>query len=139
MLKWIFISGCKEESDINGTSTDWGNFIDSEFSYIADNGSTSNKNRGSYKLINTGASEVTKANNIYDLAGNVQEMCWRVTGQQTGGGYYILYRGGDYIKKKDSTDEGRASRTTLRSYDQASVTNINYYMEVTGCRSFLYF
>ena len=59
-LGWIYETGNKTEMQIVGDSKDWGNYNDDTFS-------------GTTGLINTGSKEETKANNIYDLAGNVWE------------------------------------------------------------------
>ena len=59
-LGWIYETGNKTEMQIVGDSKDWGNYEDDTFS-------------GTTESINTGSKEETKANNIYDLAGNVWE------------------------------------------------------------------
>lgn len=59
-LGWIYETGNKTASKIAIDSKDWGNYYDDTFS-------------GTTGLINTGAFTQTKANNIYDLAGNVSE------------------------------------------------------------------
>ena len=59
-LGWIYETGNKTEMQIVGDSKDWGNYYDDTLSEITG-------------LINTGSKEKTKANNIYDLAGNVCE------------------------------------------------------------------
>ena len=58
-LCWLYETGEKSIVDIVGDSKDWGNYSDDTFSGTGD-------------LINTGSKE-TKANNIYDLAGNLWE------------------------------------------------------------------
>ena len=59
-LGWIYETGNKTEMQIVGDSKDWGKYNDDTFS-------------GTTGGINTGSKEETKANNIYDLAGNVCE------------------------------------------------------------------
>ena len=59
-LGWIYETGNKTEMQIVGDSKDWGNYYDDTFS-------------GTTGVINTGSKEETKANNIYDLAGNLDE------------------------------------------------------------------
>ena len=59
-LGWLYETGEKSAMDIVGDSKDWGNYINDTFS------KTEN-------LINTGSKEETRANNIYDLAGNLRE------------------------------------------------------------------
>ena len=59
-LGWLYETWNKTASQIVMDSKDWGNYNDDTFS-------------GTTSLINTGAFTQTKANNIYDLAGNVSE------------------------------------------------------------------
>lgn len=77
-LQWLINSGCKTEEEVTQNSTSWGNYSDDTFSQGAD-GST------------TGQWEETKANNIYDLAGNN----WEWTQERYGSGNYVM-RGGGY-------------------------------------------
>ena len=77
-LQWLIDSGCKTEEEVVSNSTSWGNYSDDTFSPNA---------RGNY----TGAYEETKANNIYDLAGNN----WEWTQERYGGSNYVM-RGGGY-------------------------------------------
>ena len=55
-----------DENDLQTNGSSWGNYSDS----IGD----AKTNSGGYKQKNTGKSEYWKANNIYDLAGNVHEL-----------------------------------------------------------------
>ena len=59
-LGWLYETGEKTGSEITVDSKGWGNYNDDTFSETT-------------SLINTGAFPQTKANNIYDLAGNVIE------------------------------------------------------------------
>lgn len=77
-LQWLIDSGCKTVEEVTKDSTSWGNYSDDSFSKGAD-GST------------TGQWEDTKANNIYDLAGNN----WEWTQEKYGSGNYVM-RGGGY-------------------------------------------
>lgn len=77
-LGWIYETGNKTASQIVMDSKDWGNYYDDTFS-------------GTTSLINTGAFEQTKANNIYDLAGNVRE--WTTEALDTSN---RVNRGGNY-------------------------------------------
>ena len=77
-LGWIYETGNKTASQIVMDSKDWGNYNDDTFSETT-------------SLINTGAFEQTKANNIYDLAGNVAE--WTTEAIYTSG---RVDRGGSY-------------------------------------------
>ena len=76
-LNWLVISGNKEYSDFED-STSWGNYKNSTVS-----------GHGSKKP--TGYSDVWKANNIYDMAGNVEE--WNL---EAGAINYRVNRGGVY-------------------------------------------
>ena len=78
-LGWIYETGNKTEMQIVGDSKDWGNYNDDTFS-------------GTTGLINTGSKEETKANNIYDLAGNVWE--WTTEAMLPD---YQVSRGGAYF------------------------------------------
>ena len=77
-LQWLIDSGSKSEKEVISDSTDWGNYSDDSFS---------EKANGKF----TGQWEETKANNIYDLAGNN----WEWTQERNGGGNYVM-RGGGY-------------------------------------------
>ena len=57
-----FRKGCSRQfdSEVNTNSASWGNYNDDSFS-------------GTTSLINTGSMTQTEANNIYDLAGNLEE------------------------------------------------------------------
>ena len=77
VLQWLVNSGCKTLQDISYDSTDWGNYSNDSFSEGAN---------GKY----TGQWEESKANNIYDLAGNN----WEWTQERKGSNYVM--RGGGY-------------------------------------------
>ncbi len=64
-LGWIYETGNKTIEEIVVDSKSWGNYSDDTFSNTTE-------------LIKTGQFEQTKANNIYDLAGNVEE--WTTEG-----------------------------------------------------------
>ena len=76
-------------------STTWGNYNKVTFKYIAENAEkpqlTENKEESKSTRIPTGSTEYTKANNIYDMAGNV----WEFT-TESKSTYYRVYRGGSY-------------------------------------------
>ncbi len=72
-------------------STNWGNYKSATFEYINANGVTTTKNIDSSAKIPTGSTEYTKANNIYDMAGNVYE--WTLEALST---TYRGLRGGRY-------------------------------------------
>ena len=87
-LGWIYETGNKTEMQIVGDSKDWGNYEDDTFSRTTGLINTFLATTG---LINTGSKEETKANNIYDLAGNVWE--WTKEAMLPD---YQVFRGGDY-------------------------------------------
>ena len=77
-------------------STSWGNYLNSEFNYIPENGqtpeATEEKKKYVVNIVPTGSSEYTKINNIYDLAGNVYEYTTETMNKEMrinrgGGGY----------------------------------------------------
>ena len=76
-LQWLVDSDAKistgETIDYTliNNSTNWGNYSNATFEYRTTNGGTSTKSENSMTKIPTGSAEYTKANNIYDLAGNV--------------------------------------------------------------------
>ena len=75
-LQWLIDSGAKTEEDIRVDSTSWGNYSNNTFT-------------GNIKSGTTGMFEETKANNIYDLAGNY----WEWT-QERYGDNYVMRSGG---------------------------------------------
>ena len=102
-LQWLLESGAQiqngeggsreiTESDINDDSTKWGNYSNATFEYRNTSGGTSTKNEGSETRIPTGSTEYTKANNIYDLAGNVIDWTLEALSNDR-----RIYRGGSYF------------------------------------------
>lgn len=81
-------------SDVNNVNNSlrWGNYSTSELNYTDVNGNSYVKKSGEVRLLKTGASEDTKAKNIYDIAGNTYE--W--TKETSGNGVRIV-RGGSYV------------------------------------------
>ena len=77
VLQWLIDSGAKTEADIRVDSTSWGNYSNNSFT-------------GNIKSGTTGMFEETKANNIYDLAGNY----WEWTAERYGDNYVM--RSGGY-------------------------------------------
>ena len=121
-LMWLIETGSKTKEQIADDSTSWGNYYNATFEYVNSSGSTATKNEGSSTRIPTGSAEYTKANNIYDLAGNVRD--WTMEAYSTS---YRVYRGGSYFSYGDNGPAG------VRSYSNPSVSSSSY-----GCRSALY-
>jgi len=70
-LMWLIESGNKTKEQICKDSKEWGNYSDNSIEYVNSSGATVSTTANSSTRIPTGSSEQTKANNIYDLAGNV--------------------------------------------------------------------
>ena len=97
-LMWLIESRDKTKEQICVDSTSWGNFGNAEFKYINNNGIEVTKNKGEINTrIPTGNAEYTKANNIYDLAGNAPEWVMGAYSQ-----YNRIFRGGAYYEATDS-------------------------------------
>ena len=121
-LMWLIETGSKTKEQIADDSTSWGNYYNATFEYVNSSGSTATKNEGSSTRIPTGSAEYTKANNIYDLAGNVRD--WTMEAYSTSlrvcrGGYCSNY--------------GDSNPADSRVSNSPTVSSYNY-----GCRSALY-
>lgn len=81
-------------SDANNVNNSirWGNYSTSELTYTDVNGNSYTKSNGEVRLLKTGASEETKAKNIYDIAGNTYE--WTI---ESAGNNVRVVRGGCYV------------------------------------------
>ena len=90
-LMWLIESGEKTKEEVISDSTSWGNYRNATFTYTNSSGSTVTKNQNSSTRIPTGSTEYTKANNIYDLAGNVLD--WTM---EANASVYRVLRGGSY-------------------------------------------
>ena len=132
-LQWLLESGAQiqdgeggtreiTESDINSNSSDWGNYKDVTFEYRTTSGGTSTKRENYPTRIPTGSAEYTKANNIYDLAGNVYD--WTLEASSTGS---RVFRGGRY------SGSGSDRPASYRDVNLPT-SDGSYY----GCRSALY-
>ena len=91
ILKWLIDTGNKTSQQIGANSTSWGNYYNATFKYTNTSGGTSTKSSNANTRIPTGSTEYTKANNIYDLAGNVCD--WTMEGY---GSYSRYCRGGSF-------------------------------------------
>ena len=121
-LMWLIETGSKTKEQIADDSTSWGNYYNATFEYVNSSGSTATKNEGSSTRIPTGSAEYTKANNIYDLAGNVRD--WTMEAYST---YSRVCRGGYYGYSGDS------GPAVDRSNYVPTYSSYSY-----GCRSALY-
>ena len=132
-IEWLVKSGATNSEGttltyylVGSESTTLGNYKNATFKYIASNAETpeltENKERSKSIRIPTGSAEYTKANNIYDMAGNVCE--WTTEAYST---VYRVRRGGFYdingdfnpaahrvnISPNDSSNSLRLSHNTL--------------------------
>ena len=121
-LMWLIETGSKTKEQIADDSTSWGNYYNATFEYVNSSGSTATKNENSSTRIPTGSAEYTKANNIYDLAGNVRD--WTMEASSTSG---RVYRGGSYYNNGGNVPA-----------DYRSNGNPTYSISYYGCRSALY-
>ena len=109
-IQWLVDSGEKTVEEIGSDSTAWGNYYNNTFEYTTTSGGTATKSENSSTRIPTGSAEVTKANNIYDIAGNVYEWTAEAYGffsRRLRGGSYG-YNGGDYparVRKGSNPDD----------------------------------
>ena len=113
----------KSKEEVISDSTSWGNYSNATFQYTNSSGSTSTKNSGISTRIPTGSTEYTKANNIYDLAGNVRD--WTMEACST---YSRVLRGGNY----DVAGTSGPARSHVASYNPSN--SLSYH----GCRAVLY-
>ena len=96
-LTWLIESGSKSIAEICDDSTGWGNYRNATFTYTNSSGGTSTKSQNLGTRIPTGSADYTKANNIYDLAGNVRD--WTLEASST---YNRVCRGGGYSSYGDN-------------------------------------
>ena len=95
-LKWLIDSGAKTYSEIASDSISWGNYKNNSFTYYTNTAkATATKSSSSSVRIPSGAYDEAKANNVFDLAGNVRD--WTLESYGSGTGIFRYYRGGNYI------------------------------------------
>ncbi|MEE0127734.1 MAG: hypothetical protein UE116_05510 [Clostridia bacterium] len=121
-LAWLVETGNKTKQEITDDSTNWGNYYNATFEYINSSGNTATKNKDSSTRIPTGSAEYTKANNIYDLSGNVWD--WTMKAYDTS---IRIIRGGDFY------GTGTVVPAVIR-YGNGPTASSSYH----GCRSALY-
>ena len=122
-MKWLIDSGEKTYAEVGSNSASWGNYNGVSFTYtqtsgiIADGagteaGETATKST-SATIIPTGSTERNKANNIYDLAGNMYE--WTMESYVNNskccrGGYYNIAGSFFPVHRRDgNSPNGRSS------------------------------
>ena len=112
-------------SDVNNVNNSirWGNYSTSELNYTDVNGNSYIKKNGEVRLLKTGASEETKAKNIYDIAGNAYE--W--TKEATGRGVRIV-RGGSYVVNIGQLAAARYAYNTTTA-NNAIGFRISFYID----------
>ena len=120
VLMWLIESGNKTKEQVCKDSVEWGNYSNNAVEYVTSSGSVATASGGT--RIPAGSSEQTKANNIYDLAGNVRD--WGMEAYSTNGRRYC---GGGY--NYGST----YYPASVRNYNSPAYSN-SYY----GCRATLY-
>ena len=120
ILMWLIETGDKSIEEICKDSTSWGNYSNSTFQYTNSNENIITKNKNSNIKIPTGSSDYTKANTIYDLAGNVIErMIITSNGRKHRGGAYNI--------------TGNGYPVTSYTTDNPNLLDVR-----TGCRAMLY-
>ena len=118
-LQWLVDSGNKTYADM-ADSISWGNCYNSTFQYKTNtSGNTATKSSNSNIKIPAGSTEYTKANNIYDMAGNVYDCTLDGNGSN-----YRRFRGG-----RSASDGSRYP---------ASYRGNHYPGNVIGTRAYLY-
>ena len=104
-LEWLVKSGATISDGTTLTyqlvsinSTTWGNYNNATFNYIAANAETplmtETKQTSTNTKIPAGSAEYTKANNVYDMAGNVWEWtteAYNTSDRASRGGTYSSY------------------------------------------------
>lgn len=71
-LQWLVDTGNKTYADLMDSSS-WGNYKNTKIEYKKNSTETAIKSANTDQSLPTGSAESTKANNIYDLAGNRYE------------------------------------------------------------------
>ena len=104
VLMWLIESGNKTKVQVCKDSKDWGNYYNNAIKYVNSSGSVVTTTAGSSTRIPTGSSEQTKANNIYDLAGNVSDL-----GMEIDATNFRCYRGSDYYGSSNNPASSRGN------------------------------
>ena len=112
-LAWLIESKSKTIDDVL-KSTSWGNYKNSTFKYLDNSENSITKEVGRSIKIPTGCTEYTKANNIYDLAGNVNE--WTMISYSN---YSRSDNGGNY-------DDIGSNCSVLRRHEGDPLSRMNF-------------
>lgn len=114
-INWFANTGAKTYEDIY-SSSNWGNYNTSVFEYYENiDGNKLKKEavNGEIKLIPSGSSDYTKANNIYDMAGNVGEYTLEMYKN------YVSYRGGYYEGTEKAKSCGYREKHRIDEQDES--------------------
>ena len=111
-MKWLIDTGEKTYAEVGSDSTSWGNYENTSFIYYTDTSrNTTTKLRAS--RIPSGAYEGANANNVFDLAGNLDD--WTLESTDSGTSDFRYLRGGYYFYNGDNAPA--ADRDNVRPYD----------------------
>jgi len=120
-MNWLISSGAKTSDEVNKDSSTWGNYSNYNTANNYTEGTAGyEKNAGSPQ--NTGSSENWKANNIYDLAGNV----WEWTQEASGDVSRAIF-GGCYRNDGSSSPVSSRSKTYPGSDLGSSIRLSSYF------------
>ena len=122
-LMWLIETKNKTKKEICVDSSSWGNNLNSEFEYSSNSGKIMIKKSGNKVKIPTGSTEYTKANNIYDLAGNVLDRTVECINSCR------ISRGGVYVY------DGNSTYNAAYRHPYTPTTSA---MTSDGCRAMLY-
>ena len=122
-LQWLVDTGSKEVSEMIYDSSGWGNFENSKFTYLDESGTLQSKTWA--RAIPTGSTEYAKANNIYDLAGNMLE--WTLQSNAAS----KCKRGGEY-------SWGDANLGRFAPVTEKFILRPNSVLEGTSTRVYMY-
>ncbi len=139
VMKHIETKEGKIQAELNSDSTSWGNYLNATFTvtkgkYSTDSGKNFTEVSGSYTkpasitssddtgkiLLTTGASEINRVLNIYDIAGNVSE--WTLERYTANSNFPCGYRGGSYGYYGSASPFGPASSRDFYSTSDSYVT-----------------
>ena len=111
-MKWLIDTGEKTYAEVGSDSTSWGNYENTSFIYYTDTSrNTTTKLRAS--RIPSGAYEGANANNVFDLAGNLDD--WTLESTDSGTSDFRYLRGGYYFYNGNNAPA--ADRDNVRPYD----------------------